>query len=410
MKYDVFISHASEDNATVAKPLHAALKKAGLSVWIDEHELTLGDSLLKKIDDGLKKSRFGVVILSRTFFDKFWPRGELQALMAKQEYTKTILPVRHEINRRELVRLSPILAGLVDSSTEAGLEVVVKEIAAAVGKARKGTTDGTVALDLSHRQGEWNSLVAAARRIIKDDVLELESGIAAHMDDLFNCQVLVMALGYHVEFSRQDVILVRDWVQAGGGLFLLGFYLADGHHEANPSALGRALGFSFRNDIVMPPGRTSRRECQDQGFDTTGEFAVRTSAGNDHPIGRNVQDLAVLSACSIDPINAPEYQIGIPRNAAVVVDVTGRPNQAGYLLQIHEYVQTSRTEPTVLAAWRYGQGRVVAAGTWKFFTLDQGDNIRLIENVIEWLGSPNKRMQPTREKRRPQGGRRGARG
>ena len=45
MKYDIFISHASEDKADVARPLAAHLEHLGLKVWLDEFELTLGDSL-----------------------------------------------------------------------------------------------------------------------------------------------------------------------------------------------------------------------------------------------------------------------------------------------------------------------------------------------------------------------------
>jgi hypothetical protein len=58
------------------------------------------------------------------------------------------------------------------------------------------------------------------------------------------------------------------------------------------------------------------------------------------------------------------------------------------MLQVHDYVPSSRTEPTILAAWKYGQGRVVAAGTWKLFTLRQSDNLRLVKNAIAWLESP----------------------
>lgn len=68
LKYDVFISHASEDKSDVARPLAALLINAGLTVWIDEAELTLGDSLRRNIDLGLASSRFGVVILSTSFF------------------------------------------------------------------------------------------------------------------------------------------------------------------------------------------------------------------------------------------------------------------------------------------------------------------------------------------------------
>jgi len=53
MEYDVFISHASEDKEAVARPLARHLQELGLRVWIDECELTLGDSLRRKIDAGL---------------------------------------------------------------------------------------------------------------------------------------------------------------------------------------------------------------------------------------------------------------------------------------------------------------------------------------------------------------------
>jgi hypothetical protein len=51
--WDIFLSYASEDKESVAKPLANALKKAGVRVWIDEHKLTIGDSLGEKIDEGL---------------------------------------------------------------------------------------------------------------------------------------------------------------------------------------------------------------------------------------------------------------------------------------------------------------------------------------------------------------------
>jgi hypothetical protein len=55
--WDVFISHAREDKAAVAKPLAKALSRAGLRVWIDEHEISLGDSLTTKINEGLAHSK-----------------------------------------------------------------------------------------------------------------------------------------------------------------------------------------------------------------------------------------------------------------------------------------------------------------------------------------------------------------
>ncbi len=57
MTWDLFISHASEDKEEVARPLAQLLKDEGLSVWLDEQELVLGDSLRRKLDEGLSKSK-----------------------------------------------------------------------------------------------------------------------------------------------------------------------------------------------------------------------------------------------------------------------------------------------------------------------------------------------------------------
>jgi hypothetical protein len=63
-EWDFFISHASEDKATVARPLALSLDLAGNRTWFDEFELHVGSPLRAKLDEGLAKSRFGVVILS----------------------------------------------------------------------------------------------------------------------------------------------------------------------------------------------------------------------------------------------------------------------------------------------------------------------------------------------------------
>ena len=83
-KWDVFISHASEDNETVAVPLAKMLGEKGLLVWIDKQQLRLGDSLRRKIDEGLLQSRLGIVILSKSFFFKEWPKKELDALVSRE--------------------------------------------------------------------------------------------------------------------------------------------------------------------------------------------------------------------------------------------------------------------------------------------------------------------------------------
>ena len=80
-QYDVFISHASEDKKDIAVPLYNELSARGVRVWFDEATLQPGDSLTAKINDGLSNSRFGIVILSKMFFEKNWPPKELAAML-----------------------------------------------------------------------------------------------------------------------------------------------------------------------------------------------------------------------------------------------------------------------------------------------------------------------------------------
>lgn len=150
-QWDVFISHASEDKETVARPLADLLRRAGLRVWIDESQLRLGDSLRQRIDHGLSRSSFGVVILSRAFFLKDWPQRELNGLVAREiSSQKVILPVWHEIDREFVTRYSPHLADKLAVSTSRGLEAVARAILEVL-QAKAHSTDTTPELNSLQR-------------------------------------------------------------------------------------------------------------------------------------------------------------------------------------------------------------------------------------------------------------------
>lgn len=134
-RWDVFISHASEDKEGVARPLARMLQQSGLRVWLDEGELQLGDSLRGSIDEALLASRFGVVILSPRFFSKEWTQRELDGLLAlESERGKMLLPVMHELTSADVTRYAPSIATRLATSTQRGLSVVAEEILKAVGR------------------------------------------------------------------------------------------------------------------------------------------------------------------------------------------------------------------------------------------------------------------------------------
>lgn len=126
-EYDVFISHASEDKDAVVRPLATALQEKGVRVWYDEFEMRIGDSLRRKIDQGLANSRFGIVVISRSFIKKGWTNYELDGLMTKAiSGQQVLLPIWHDITKQEVIDYSPSLADKVARNTG---QQTVQEIA-----------------------------------------------------------------------------------------------------------------------------------------------------------------------------------------------------------------------------------------------------------------------------------------
>ena len=129
-EYDVFVSHASEDKEAVARPLAEKLRQLGLRVWFDEFELKICDSLRRKIDKGLANSKFGVVVLSKSFIKKGWANYELDGIVTKSvSGQQVILPIWHDITKQEVIDYSPSLADKLARNTAINtIEEIAEEI------------------------------------------------------------------------------------------------------------------------------------------------------------------------------------------------------------------------------------------------------------------------------------------
>ncbi|MGN6401092.1 MAG: TIR domain-containing protein, partial [Flavisolibacter sp.] len=119
-EYDFFISHASEDKESFVRPLAQELISLGFKVWYDEFTLKLGDSLFEEISNGIKRSNFGIVIISKTFLKKDWTKKELNGLISKEILTsnKIILPIWLDTTFEEVYSLSPILADKISATVK----------------------------------------------------------------------------------------------------------------------------------------------------------------------------------------------------------------------------------------------------------------------------------------------------
>ncbi|MDI1324869.1 MAG: toll/interleukin-1 receptor domain-containing protein [Algoriphagus sp.] len=130
VQYDFFISHANEDKEPFVRSLAEKLQEAGAKVWYDAFVLKIGDSLRIEISKGLNKSRYGIVVLSESFFRKTWTNRELSGLMEIETLTKkVILPIWHKVTRDEVVAYDPILADkkALNTSIES-LDQIVEEL------------------------------------------------------------------------------------------------------------------------------------------------------------------------------------------------------------------------------------------------------------------------------------------
>lgn len=119
-EYDVFVSHAWEDKDSFADEFVKELRKLNLRVWYDTSQIKWGDSMRAKIDDGLKKSKFGVAVLSPDYIKegKYWTKAELDGLFQLESVNgKMLLPVWHNLTKKEVMDYSPIIAGKLAMNT-----------------------------------------------------------------------------------------------------------------------------------------------------------------------------------------------------------------------------------------------------------------------------------------------------
>ena len=110
MNRDVFISHASEDKASIAIPFAKELEKYGITYWLDLKELVPGDQLSVKVfKEGIAKSNYVVVFISKSFLVKGWTNAELRNALTRQMRTNTkiVIPFLVDVRFSDLLEYYP---------------------------------------------------------------------------------------------------------------------------------------------------------------------------------------------------------------------------------------------------------------------------------------------------------------
>lgn len=90
----IFISHSSKDKKFV-RELASDLEKLGHKPWLDEREIKTGESIPSKIEQGISKADYMIVVLSKDSVKSEWVKKELQPMhmYETEQKKKLILPV-----------------------------------------------------------------------------------------------------------------------------------------------------------------------------------------------------------------------------------------------------------------------------------------------------------------------------
>lgn len=86
----IFLSHSSRDKFFV-RELADRLKAHGVTVWLDEAELKIGDSLTERIGSAIEENDYLGIVLSRNSIDSAWVQKELQVAMQRELREKRVV-------------------------------------------------------------------------------------------------------------------------------------------------------------------------------------------------------------------------------------------------------------------------------------------------------------------------------
>lgn len=126
-KIDFFICHASEDKENYAIPIKEELEKKGISCWLDKGEIDLGDNLIQKIQDGIIRSNYALIILSINWLNKDWPITELSNLLSRELRKKETSVIPLIIGDKDIILdIFPLLESKYYIKFESIMETAVK--------------------------------------------------------------------------------------------------------------------------------------------------------------------------------------------------------------------------------------------------------------------------------------------
>lgn len=416
-KYDVAFSFAGEQRQFV-NDVVAALSRQSISVFCDDSAAQIslwGKDLSVELDRVYRlDSKCVVVIVSKEYVQKEWTRREIRsalaaALTAPEPY---VLPARFD--DADLVGLPPTTV-FIDLRKETPATFAQKILA----KLAYHTVDDqpvkdsfTVIFDEPIKT--WlrtppntNGYSNALKLLPELSTVVTNKNGYSTPASLQNASILILPTPRDTTISEQEVNVISEWVYQGGGLLVMGFYLAEAHHGNNINSLVHRFGMEFKDDLIMPierfrnqplgmkiePGMELFRYCMGQAFDVNGRDSCVLSQPDgipaSHPLLESVSKLALTSCCTVECAVDAEVVV-CTSDPVAMLHAVGIKDNSRRLARIDRYVLDHCAPGQFMVAVKYGAGKVVAIGTWKMFLnelvkSDDNRNGILFGNIVDWL-------------------------
>jgi TIR domain-containing protein len=127
---DVFLCHARGDRFTHTGLLADALNRRVISCWVDEGEILPGHSLTDAINDGIRTSRYIILLVTAEFLKAGWRQAELKAALSREIRTnKTIVIPVIDISHDEFAEQYPLLGDKLAIDWSEGVGQVADQVA-----------------------------------------------------------------------------------------------------------------------------------------------------------------------------------------------------------------------------------------------------------------------------------------
>lgn len=258
----VFLSFGWEDR-DLAGRIADALQRHGISTWWSEWEIKAGDSLRRKIDQGIGGCTHFIALLTPTSINRPWVQEEMDAgFVQKVGRGATFIGLRHGL---EASRLPPLLAGSLSPEIDQDLTQIQQLINDIHGVSRKpelGPAPALTSLPKTRytaaamaiaehfvnqsRNGEFGDVTSDEERIAERTSLSSEDVIDALHElrrwlKIGYGSVLVRET-FYAEFDRYW----KPWIPADDALRLAADLVNDTNFPSAPEQIAQRYGWEPR--------------------------------------------------------------------------------------------------------------------------------------------------------------------